>query len=193
MDPGSERQYVRACRRGDRAAYRPLVDAYFPRAVRLATAMVGDVEDARDLAQDAFVAAYEALPTFIAGRPFYPWLRGILVNRCRMFLRSRGRARARRAAAADSPGHWAAPSSEGRRESWVGDLVRRALVQLDEDDRTLLVLKHVEGYTYDELAAALSVPAGTVMSRLYRARRRLREALAELDPTILAEAGEEEE
>lgn len=183
---------MRACRRGERAAYRPLVDAYFPRALRLATAMVGDMEDARDLVQDAFVAAYEALPTFIVGRPFYPWLRGILVNRCRMFLRSRGRARARRAAAADSPGHWAAPVVEGNEERWMADLVRRGLARLDEADRTLLVLKHVEGYTYDELAATLSVPAGTVMSRLYRARGRLREALAELDPTILADPGEEE-
>ena len=185
IDVALEAQILAECRLGRATAYRPLVDAYFARAVRSAHAMVGNGEDARDLAQEAFVAAYKAMPTHEEGRPFFPWLRGILLNRCRMFLRSRGRAAARARAAAERPGHWVALSdsvpSAGRKTT---DLVRRALVDLDEDDRSLIVLKHVEGYTYDELAVALGIPRGTVMSRLYRVRKRMRARLEELDPSL---------
>ncbi len=195
MDLASEQRCLDACRAGEATAYRPLVDAYYPRTVRLAHALVGNAEDARDLAQEAFVAAYRALPQHLAGRPFYPWLRGILVNRVKTFVRSRNRARARREAAAERPGHWAAPRATAP-DSGVRDLVQRALAELREDERSLLVLKHVEGYTYDELAAVLAIPRGTVMSRLYRARKRMRDALHNLDPGLIEERrgnSEEEE
>lgn len=185
----AEQQAIEICRRGDKEAFRPLVEAYFPRAVRLARAYVGNTEDARDLAQEAFIAAYRALPKMTPGRPFYPWLRGILLNRCRMFLRTRKRAAARRAAAAARPGHWAVgvadtSSVEKRR---VADLVRTALARLSPEDREILVLKHMEGYSYEELAAALGIGRGTVASRLYRARHRMREVLEEIDPALIAE------
>lgn len=184
MDLTSEQRCLDACRAGEAMAYRPLVDAYFPRTVRLAHALVGNADDARDLAQEAFLAAYGALPQHVDGRPFYPWLRGILINRAKVFIRTRNRARARRLAAAQRPGHWAAARASNARPE-IADLVGRALAHLDEADRSLLVLKHVEGYTYDELAAALAIPRGTVMSRLYRARKRMREALGRLDPQMI--------
>lgn len=188
MDMAVEQRVLDACRAGDTAEYRKLVEAYFPRAVRLASAVVGDAGDGEDLAQEAFVAAYRALPKHIEGRPFFPWLRGILRNRCRTFLRSRRRATRRRVTAQDVPDHWAQarPRSPGSRQRRVVDLVQRGMSALDDDDRTLLVLKHVEGFTYDELAAQLGIPPGTVMSRLYRARNRLRDVLQELDPSLLA-------
>ena len=186
MDAVAERSALQECLRGRPAAFRPIVESYFERVVRLAWALVGDPEDARDLAQESFVAAYRALPQYDPDRAFYPWLRGIVVNRCKAFVRARARARARVEATADRPDHWARPAAiregESRRTT---DLVRRGLVELTEEDRTLLVLKHVEGYTYDELAAALAIPRGTVMSRLYRARQRLRGALQRLDPSLV--------
>jgi RNA polymerase sigma-70 factor (ECF subfamily) len=63
--------------------------------------------------------------------------------------------------------------------------MRRALDELDRDDRTLIVLKHLEGYTYDELSLHLGIPRGTVMSRLFRARQRLRACVEVLDPTLI--------
>ena len=185
MDTIAEQQCIDACRAGRAGAYRPLVDAYYPRSVRLAVALVGNSEDARDIAQEAFVAAYQALPQHIAGRPFYPWLRGLLVNRAKVCIRSRNRARARRQSAAERPGHWAALRVESAASRPRDDLIHRALEMLDESERSLVVLKHVEGYTYDELAAALGIPRGTVMSRLYRARAHLRAALEELDPGLV--------
>lgn len=195
MDAAAERLALQERLRGRPAAYRPIVDGYFDRVVRLAWALVGDPEDARDLAQESFVAAYRALPQYDPDRAFYPWLRGIVVNRCRAFVRARARARARIAATADRPDHWARPAAarEGERRR-TADLVRRGVSELAEEDRALLVLKHVEGYTYDELAAALAIPRGTVMSRLYRARQRLRGALERLDPSLVeAEIGTGEE
>jgi len=182
MEAVAEQQVLDACRAGDAAAYRALVDEYWARSLRFARALVGNTEDAHDLAQEAFVAAYRALPQHTPGRPFYPWLRGILLNRARMFIRSRGRARARRDAAAAQPGHWVAPRVQAPADSSDSDWVRRALQILDDEARSLLVLKHVEGFTYDEIAAALGIPAGTVMSRLYRARRQMREELEKLAP-----------
>jgi RNA polymerase sigma-70 factor (ECF subfamily) len=192
MEFAAEQQALEFCRQGRKEAFRPLVDAYFARLVRIARAIVGDAEDARDLVQEAYIAAYKALDTFTMGRPFYPWLRGILLNRCKVHLRTRRRAAARSRAAAERPGHWVlgatvTPAPERRRTS---DLVRRAMAELDQQDREILALKHIEGYSYDELAAALDIGTGTVASRLYRARARLRKALEKLDPSLI-EPGEE--
>ncbi len=162
MEFAAEQQTLEFCQQGRKEAFKPLVDAYFACCVRIARAIVGDTEDAKDLAQEAFIAAYRAIDQFTLGRPFYPWLRGILVNRCKVHLRTRRCAFARSKAAAERPGNWVlgaevSPSPERRRTT---DLVRRAMDTLSADDREILVLKHMEGYSYDELAEAL----GTVAS-----------------------------
>lgn len=187
MEFAAEQQALEFCRQGRKEAFRPLVDAYFARLVRVARGVVGDAEEARDLVQEAFIAAYRAIDTFIPGRPFYPWMRGILLNRCKVYLRTRRRAARRSRVAAERPGNWVlgaevSPAPERRR---TADLVRRAMATLDVDDREILVLKHIEGYSYDELAEALGIGAGTVASRLYRARGRLKKALEKLDPTLI--------
>lgn len=187
MEFAAEQQALEFCKQGRKEAFRPLVDAYFSRLVRVARAVVGDAEEARDLVQEAFIAAYRALDTFTLGRPFYPWMRGILMNRCKVYLRTKRRAAARSRAAAQRPGHWVlgatvSPAPERRR---TADLVRRAMSELDEDDREILVLKHIEGFSYDELAETLGIGTGTVASRLYRARGRLKKALEGLDPTLI--------
>ena len=187
MEFAAEQQALEFCKQGRKEAFRPLVDAYFTRLVRVARAVVGDAEEAYDLVQEAFIAAYRAIDTFTPGRPFYPWMRGILLNRCKVYMRTRRRAARRSRAAAERPGHWVlgatvSPAPERRRTS---DLVRRAMAQLDEGDREILVLKHIEGYSYDELAETLGIGSGTVASRLYRARGRLKQALEELDPSLI--------
>lgn len=186
MDGASEQRYLDDCRRGSAGSFRPLVDAYFGQAVRLAGALVGH-RDAEDVAQEAFVAAYGAIATHQPGRPFYPWLRGILVNRAKVFIRSRNRARARVDTAAERPGHWTAGRATA--DARLEDLMQRALAGVDGDDRILLVLKHIEGYTYDELSVHLGIPRGTVMSRLYRARQRLKSIVEQLDSTIIQQEG----
>lgn len=187
MEFAAEQEALESCKQGRKEAFRPLVDAYFARLVRVARGVVGDAEEAHDLVQDAFVAAYRAIDTFTPGRPFYPWMRGILLNRCKVYLRSRRRAWRRARAAAERPGHWVlgAPVSPAPERRRTADLMRRAMATLDADDREILVLKHVEGYSYDELAEALGIGTGTVASRLYRARGRLKKAVERLDPSLV--------
>ncbi len=187
MEFAAEQQALEFCKQGRKEAFRPLVDAYFARLVRVARAVVGDAEEAYDLVQEAFIAAYRAIDTFTLGRPFYPWMRGILLNRCKVYMRTRRRTARRSRAAAERPGHWVlgatvSPAPERRRTS---DLVRRAMAQVHEDDREILVLKHIEGYSYAELAETLGIGSGTVASRLYRARGRLKHALEQLDPSLI--------
>ena len=160
---------IRACRAGDVDAFRHLVDRYQARALAHARILTRDQADAADATQEAFIDAYRNLDSFEALRPFYPWFYVLLRNRC---LKQRSRRSTR--AESGEIGEPAAPagSSEAHLDLW------RAIGRLAPDAAELVVLKHIEGWSYDELAAALSIPRGTVMSRLYSARQRLAELLA---------------
>jgi RNA polymerase sigma-70 factor, ECF subfamily len=156
---------VQRCRLGDRDAFRHLVERYQRRALAHARVLTGNVGDAADAAQEAFLDAFRHLGTFDASRAFYPWFYALLRNRCfKQQARDRGRT------AAGLPADAAAPAGRSREE--LHDL-QRALDRLDPDDRELIVLKHLDGWTYDELAERLEIPRGTVMSRLFHARQRL--------------------
>ena len=181
MQPDLERELIRKCRTGDARFYEPLVRAYEPSGLRLAVAMLGNMEDAHDALQDAFVKAYEALHRFDLRRPFGPWFFQILRNHCRDMLRSRqarfkvealdeqARAAARRTRKAARSASGSAP----RRGSSCGVRWRRS----GEEHREILVLKELQGFRYDEIAKILDIPEGTVASRLFHARRALKDAL----------------
>jgi RNA polymerase sigma-70 factor (ECF subfamily) len=156
---------VRRCRSGDGDAFRHLVERYQRRALAHARVLTGNDGDAADAAQEAFLDAFRYLGTFDASRGFYPWFYALLRNRC-----FKQRARDKGRFAADPPPDAAAPADRAREE--LHDL-QRALDRLDPDDRELIVLKHLDGWTYDELAQRLAIPRGTVMSRLFHARQRL--------------------
>ncbi len=129
-------------------------------------------DDALDAVQEAFVDAYQALDRFDADRPFYPWLYVILRNRCYKLLGQRTRDAAVQSLQASSPSllH-SAESSE------AAERVEQALLELEPEDREIITLRHLDGHSYAELAERLEIPLGTVMSRLYHARRRLRQKL----------------
>ena len=175
---------VARARAGDRRAFGVLVERYMKRAYYTALAMVGNPEDAWDLSQDAFIRAYRALRRFDPQRAaFFTWYYRILRNLCFNFLRDRARrpggTRARsveRVQLADTTGDAAviAERNELRERVW------RALQELDPKDREVIVLKDFQHLTYREIADLLEIPPGTVMSRLYHARRRLRERLEEI-------------
>jgi RNA polymerase sigma-70 factor (ECF subfamily) len=164
---------VERCRAGDADGFRWLVERYEREAVAHALAIVGNREDAVDAVQDAFVDAFRAIGRFDAKRRFYPWFYVILRNRCFKLLE-----RKRRRLGTVSLDHVDVEivQSEAAGER-MADL-QDALLELSPEDREIILLKHVDGLTCDELAERLEIPAGTVMSRLYHARRRLRERLA---------------
>ena len=156
---------IQRCRQGDREAFGHMVRRYQRRALGHARALTGNDADAADAAQNAFLDAFLHLGGFDETREFYPWFYVLLRNRCYK-QRERSRDRADPGALVDTAAETG--SAEQRYD------MRRALDRLPIDDRELIVLKHVDGWTYDELAVRLDIPRGTVMSRLFHARQRLR-------------------
>jgi len=172
---------IERCKAGQTEAFGEIVRQYQSQAIGHALALLGSLPDALDAVQDAFVAAYQALGRFDVSRRFYPWFYTILRNRCYKVLASRER---RPVTDLDDVQLLAPPADETLGEESAA--VQRVLRELALEDRELLVLKHLEGLTYEELAQRLGVPAGTVMSRLYHARRRFREKFAAIQDDHLA-------
>jgi RNA polymerase sigma-70 factor (ECF subfamily) len=169
-------------RRGDIRAFEALVERYKERAYMVALGFVGSPEDALDLSQDAFVRAFRAMATFRQGAPFYPWFYAILRNTCFNHLRKvRTRAETSLDAAQES-GFDVADRSPGPAESAeraeLKRIVALELRSLDPAHREIILLRHFEGLSYKEIADVLGCPMGTVMSRLYAARKALGARLA---------------
>lgn len=162
---------IRECRRGDREAFRHLVEQYQSQAISHAIAILGNREDALDAVQEAFLDAYQALGRFDLARRFYPWFYVVLRNRCYKLLAARGQ----REMSSLEDAEFLAPATSQRPEE-VLSLVQ-ALSELTPEERELITLKHLDGLSYEELAERLEIPDGTVMSRLYHARKRLHEKL----------------
>lgn len=172
----------RRVRAGDTEAFGLLVERHMRRAYVHALGIVGSREDARDLSQEAFARAYGARHTLDPDRPFYGWLYQILRRLCFNFLRDTStRMRLLQEGAPD----WLVatdrartdhPALESEREQ-ARQRVSAAINQLPPREREVLVLKEFEDLKYREIAELLGIPIGTVMSRLYTARKRLAEAL----------------
>ncbi len=180
-----ETALVERARRGDKAAFGSLVERYMRRAYHVALGLVGSPEDALDLSQDAFVRAYRARERLDPSRPFYPWYYQILRRLCFNFLRDEKARRGRLAGASpwliDDAAHRAA-SQRPDRAAETATLRARlasAIERLPEREREVFVLREFEGAKYREIAHLAGIPIGTVMSRLYSARRRLANELDE--------------
>lgn len=163
---------VRRCRIGDKEAFRHLVERYQAEAIGHAVAILGNREDALDAVQEAFIAAFQSLDRFDLARRFYPWFYTILRNRC--FKLAAGRRRWKVDSADDL--ELLSPTPGISLEETM--LLERALFELADQERELITLKHLDGLSYEELAERLEVPVGTIMSRLYHARKKLRGKLS---------------
>ena len=160
---------IHRCRKGEQEAFRHLVEAYQRQAVAHATAILGNRDDAQDAVQEAFVDAFRAIKSFDESRAFYPWFYVLLRNRC---YKIAGR---RREAENIDDVDVVAPRSGPPTEETIA--LQRALHSLDREDREIVTLKYLDGLSYDELAERLQITKGTVMSRLFHARRRLQTKL----------------
>ena len=177
-----------AVKRGDALAFDALVAAVRTRAFHVARSLVGSRDDALDLSQEALLKVYRARESFCEGEAFLPWFHRILRNTCFSFLRDtrRGRTRSVSAHAPDADGDEAdlelVEDGPGPTERIEADERARAFwrrfATLPARDREILALRHFQELSYREIATTLAIPEGTVMSRLFHARRRLRDALA---------------
>lgn len=165
---------------GDRAAFGDLVRRYQDRLYHSVFHICGAAEDAQDIVQDAFVQAFVKLASFQRQSAFYTWLYRIALN----LLISRQR-RARPAMSLDAQRQSGGEPVDGREQAVATTMeqqdrvmqVQAALLALDENQRRVLVLREMEGWSYDTIAELLELPVGTVRSRLHRARMEMRSLL----------------
>ncbi|MFL5676493.1 MAG: RNA polymerase sigma factor [Chloroflexota bacterium] len=165
-------------RHGDLDAFEELMHARIDSIFRLSYAIVGDEADARDATQETFIAAWRRIRELRDTDRFDAWLQRIAVNSARMTLRARGRRRVREIPSGDVSALATAAERVAPPVRADADLLGAALDVLPIDQRTILVLHHLEGHAVAELAEILAVPVGTVKSRLHTARRALQDALA---------------
>jgi RNA polymerase sigma-70 factor (ECF subfamily) len=166
---------------GDTAAFGRLVGQYQDRLYNSLLRVLGSAEDAADITQDAFVQAYTKLDTFRGSSAFYTWLYRIAFNLAMSHARRGHKAASLdslKAIAGEEPMDGAPAVETGLIQQERIDLVHAALAQLGIDYRQILVLREIDGYSYEEIADILELPVGTVRSRLFRARMHMRDLLA---------------
>lgn len=187
MHPAEEIRLIAGAKHGDHASFEQLVDRYMGKAMTVARAYVTNRDDALELAQEAFYRVYRSLDRFREGEPFAPWFFRILRNTCLSFL---GKHRRRRTLSLDAPlggDPDGAPMTvadpacvrpeRGAELSEEQRQLRTALDSLPLMHKEILVLRHFEELDYASIAEVLEIPIGTVMSRLFHARRKLKDEL----------------
>jgi RNA polymerase sigma-70 factor, ECF subfamily len=180
-----ETEILRRAKAGDQQAFSLLVERYQRRVVGVAQAVVHNPDDAVELAQEAFVRAYENLAKFESRSSFSTWLYRITANLAIDFRRREGRHIVLRGEEAENELD-RLPSAQGNsfQETARAELSKRlqaALNELTSEHRAVILLREVEGLSYDEIWDVLQCPRGTVMSRLHYARNRLKTILKDLE------------
>ena len=184
-----DRQLVERAQRGDKHAFGLLVSKYQRKLSRLLSRFVKDQAEVEDVAQEAFVKAYRALPSFRGDSAFYTWLYRIGINTAKNYLVAMGR-RAPTVTDFDSEEAEEFDGGDQLRDintpesllmtKQIADTVNEAMRQLPEELRAAIQLREIEGLSYEEIAAAMDCPIGTVRSRIFRAREAIAERLRPL-------------
>jgi RNA polymerase sigma-70 factor (ECF subfamily) len=181
-----DQQLVERAQRGDKSAFELLVVKYQRKLVRLLSRFIRDPTEVEDVAQEAFIKAYRALPSFRGDSAFYTWLYRIGINTAKNYLVAMGRR-------APTVSETESADSEGSEESGqvpdyntpenelmsrqIAETVNRAVEDLPEELRTAITLRELEGLSYEDIAAIMNCPIGTVRSRIFRAREAIAEKL----------------
>jgi len=182
-------EFVTLCQRGDVDAFRPLVEKHQKRMVNIAYRMIGDYEAACEVVQDAFLHAYQAIRKFRGEAKFSTWLCRIVINLSKNRIKQMKTRCEREGVPLDAPIETEEgqmfhdppaqdPSAlEQMEKKEIQTTVQVCISALDDDYREVLVLRDIQGLSYDEIGDILKVPGGTVKSRLFRAREALKEGL----------------
>jgi RNA polymerase sigma-70 factor (ECF subfamily) len=168
-------------KRGKVKALSGLVEKYKKQAYFLALGMVGNSDDAYDISQEAFLRVYQSAKTFDEEQRFFPWFYSIIANLCRNLLRKR-KVHASRTVDIDNVEYLLADRETPENELLAKEEKKRlfiALRKLNFADKEIINLNHFRMMSYDEIATLLKIPKGTVMSRLYYARKRLAQLMDE--------------
>jgi RNA polymerase sigma-70 factor (ECF subfamily) len=178
MSAGNDQELVARVQRGDKRAFDLLVKKYQHKVFSLISRLVRDPADIADVAQEAFIKAYRALPNFRGDSAFYTWLYRIAVNTAKNHLVAQGRrppdsdidaGEAEQYNGADALRDMGSPERMALRDE-LKQRVFESIHQLPEDLRSAITLREMEGMSYEEIAEVLDCPVGTVRSRIFRAR-----------------------
>ncbi|MBL0584555.1 RNA polymerase sigma factor RpoE [Aeromonas caviae] len=183
-----DEQLVERVQRGDKNAFNLLVRKYQHKVVNLVARYVNNPGDVPDVAQEAFIKAYRALPTFRGESAFYTWLYRVAVNTAKNYLTSQGRRPPSSDVEADEAEYYgggealqevATPENLALTDE-IKRTVFTAIEALPEDLRTAITLREMEGLSYEEIAEIMDCPVGTVRSRIFRAREAIDKKLQPL-------------
>jgi RNA polymerase sigma-70 factor (ECF subfamily) len=173
-----DQELVERVQRGDKKAFDLLVLKYQQKVANLVSRYIRDSSETLDVTQEAFIKAYRALPNFRGESAFYTWLYRIAINTAKNFLVAQGR----RPPGSDLEAETAEQLDVGARlqehatpehhllQDELAETIRQAMEDLPEDLRTAVMLRELEGLSYEEIAKAMDCPVGTVRSRIFRAR-----------------------
>ena len=180
---------VERAQSGDKHAFELLVAKYQRKLARLLSRFIRDAAEVEDVAQEAFIKAYRALPSFRGESAFYTWLYRIGINTAKNYLVSQGR-RAPTSTGFDAEEAEGFEDADQLRDmntpeaamltKEIGQTVNAAMDALPEDLRTAISLREIEGLSYEEIAEVMNCPIGTVRSRIFRAREAIAEKLRPL-------------
>jgi RNA polymerase sigma-70 factor (ECF subfamily) len=184
----NDQQLVQRVQKGDKSAFDLLVLKYQHRVLKLVGRFVSDAAEAQDVAQEAFLKAYRALPSFRGDSAFYTWLYRIAINTAKNALVSNRRRPVDFDLDLQDPDQYDRHAKLKEVDTPEGVLlteeirqvVEKAMEQLPEDLRTAIVLREIEGLSYEEIAEAMDCPVGTVRSRIFRAREAIDKRLQPL-------------
>ncbi len=180
-----DRELIEQARQGDRGAFQMLVEKYQKRVYGIAYGMVFNADDALDVAQEAFIRVHRYLGSFQGSSSFYTWLYRIVVNLCVDHLRHRSHEagmeyddQLAHVDASDTEPSLLADPHRALGDKELREEIERAMSQLSPIHRAVLTLREVEGLSYQEMAKVMSCSVGTIMSRLFHARKRMQKMLA---------------
>ena len=178
----SDNNIMAQLKKGKTRALAVLVEKYKKQAYFMALGMVGNSDDAYDISQEAFLRVYNSARTFDETRSFFPWFYAIIANLCRNVLKKRQIDAARTVDMADVEFLLVDRSDpeSGLVEKEEKECLLKAMKKLDFSDREIINLNHFRMMSYDEIAQVLGIPKGTVMSRLYYARKKLAKLMEEV-------------
>jgi RNA polymerase sigma-70 factor (ECF subfamily) len=188
-DPVDDRELVAAAQRGDRDAFKTLFERYHRRAYALALGVVRHPDDSLDVVQDAFIKAHKHLDKFEGNASFYTWLYRIVMNLAIDHLRKQRKVKpveldeARLEADGDEPllpRILSGNPGQALIDKQIRSRIDHALDQLSENHRAVLVMRELEGLSYEDMAQAMNCSKGTIMSRLFHARRNMQKRLLDL-------------
>jgi len=185
-----DQQLVERAQRGDKQAFEMLVAKYQRKLWRLLSRFIRDPAEVEDVAQESFIKAYRALPSFRGDSAFYTWLYRIGINTAKNYLVAMGR-RAPTTTGFDSEEAESFENGEQLRDintpesvlmsKQIAATVNETMAELPEELRTAITLREIEGLSYEEIAGIMNCPIGTVRSRIFRAREAI---AARLRPLI---------